>query len=110
MVECHAALIGAVMGGLGPILSNGLGRATGFSPDCTGTGRSIPRQPAGVIALFGALGSATAAAMAAMSSGSLGLGAFTGLVVSGSITGVSATDMLKRRNLLGTQPGLHPES
>ncbi|CAE7231123.1 unnamed protein product, partial [Symbiodinium pilosum] len=92
-----------------PLVSSGIGRATGLSPETAGTGRVIPRQPSGVIAIFGALGSAFAAAIAALSSGSVVLGAFSGLAVTCCITGVATGDMLKRRILLSTEPGLVPD-
>ncbi|CAE7387171.1 unnamed protein product [Symbiodinium natans] len=106
MAECHAALLGCAFGALGPLLSSGVGRATGLSPEGTGSGRVIPRQPSGVISLFGALGSSSVAAVAALSSGSVVAGALCGAAVACCITGVATGDMLKRRNLLSSEPGL----
>mmetsp|Transcript_75514 Transcript_75514/g.124684 ORF Transcript_75514/g.124684 Transcript_75514/m.124684 type:complete len:108 (+) Transcript_75514:106-429(+) len=99
MVECHAALIGAAMGGTGPLLMNGIGRATGMSPEHTGD-LHMPRQPVGVISLFGALASASSAAFATMAVASVPCGVVVGAVTACVVTGVSLTDMLKRRKIL----------
>eukprot|EP00913_Durusdinium_trenchii_P009113 g8567.t1 len=81
MAECHAALIGGVFGCTGPLLSHGLGRAAGWSPDNTGQ-RVILRQPVGppclLIALFGALASSATAAFAALAAQSSLFGAGAG--------------------------------
>eukprot|EP00438_Fugacium_kawagutii_P012662 Skav215617 [mRNA] locus=scaffold666:614028:617568:- [translate_table: standard] len=45
-VECHAALMGAAMGGTGPLLLNGIGQVTGLSPEHIGD-LNMPRQPVG---------------------------------------------------------------
>ncbi|CAL1141834.1 unnamed protein product [Cladocopium goreaui] len=102
MVECHAALIGAAMGGAGPLLMNGIGRATGMSPEHTGD-LHMPRQPVGVISLFGALASASSAAFATMAF-SVPCGVAVGAVTACVVTGVGLTDMLKRRKILLMQP------
>ncbi|CAJ1349380.1 unnamed protein product [Effrenium voratum] len=99
MAECHAALIGAAAGAVGPMISSSLGIACGMSPDFTGS-QVLPRQPVGVVALFGALASASAGAFAAMAAQSAVLGAAAGVVAAGFVTVVSTVDMLKRRNLL----------
>ncbi|CAK9085525.1 unnamed protein product [Durusdinium trenchii] len=103
MAECHAALIGGVFGCTGPLLSHGLGRAAGWSPDNTGQ-RVILRQPVGLIALFGALASSATAAFAALAAQSSLFGAGAGAVTACFVAGLSTADMLKRRNLLATEP------
>ncbi|CAK9082693.1 unnamed protein product [Durusdinium trenchii] len=83
------------------------GRAAGWSPDNTGQ-RVILRQPVGppclLIALFGALASSATAAFAALAAQSSLFGAGAGAVTACFVAGLSTADMLKRRNLLATEP------
>ncbi|CAE8739801.1 unnamed protein product [Polarella glacialis] len=106
MAECHAAIIGAACGFVGPHLSHCIGGFCGATPDHTGTGREVPLQPVGVISVFGAMVCSAAAAFGSLAIGSVAGGAAVGAVAAVFITSVSAGDMLKRRDLLAFEPGI----
>eukprot|EP00931_Biecheleriopsis_adriatica_P000430 TRINITY_DN100459_c0_g1_i1.p1 TRINITY_DN100459_c0_g1~~TRINITY_DN100459_c0_g1_i1.p1 ORF type:complete len:124 (-),score=19.36 TRINITY_DN100459_c0_g1_i1:72-392(-) len=100
MADCHAALVGAAAGAIGPLMSQAVGRVTGMCPEHLGSGQEIPPQPSGVIAGFGALTCSSAAAFVTLSSGSFLVGAGVGVATAILVTSVATGDMLQRAQLV----------
>ncbi|CAK0863161.1 unnamed protein product [Prorocentrum cordatum] len=90
MAAGQAALWGGVAGCLMPLAcAGGIARCCGCAPDHrTGSGHEIPRQPVGLVGVFGAVIASSAAAVGALAASTVAAGVAVGVVAAVGVTGL----------------------
>ncbi|CAK0863158.1 unnamed protein product [Prorocentrum cordatum] len=101
MAAGQAALWGGVAGCLMPLAcAGGIARCCGCAPDHAGSGHEIPRQPVGLVGVFGAVIASSAAAVGALAASTVAAGVAVGVVAAVGVTGLAWQDVLRRRALI----------
>ncbi|CAK0863163.1 unnamed protein product [Prorocentrum cordatum] len=101
MAAGQAALWGGVAGCLMPLAcAGGIARCCGCAPDHrTGSGHEIPRQPVGLVGVFGAVIASSAAAVGALAASTVAAGVAVGVVAAVGVTGLACGGRRIQRTL-----------